>query len=166
MQRRLIVMRHAKSSWTSSATSDHERPLNGRGRKDAPRIAAALHARGWWPDAVVSSDATRTRETWALMAAADVPEVADVRFEPGLYHAGWREVHASAATWPQRWETVLLLGHNPGWEALAARLSDVWAEMTTANAALLTCEAERWIEALEGQWELEETLRPKELTGL
>ncbi len=65
MTRRLIVMRHAKSSWKHAGLTDHQRPLNKRGRKDAPRVARALIERGWTPRRVLSSDAARTRETWA-----------------------------------------------------------------------------------------------------
>ena len=59
-ERRLILMRHAKSSWKQPGLTDHDRPLNGRGRQDAPAMADALVARGWLPDAVVSSTAART----------------------------------------------------------------------------------------------------------
>ena len=58
--RTLLVMRHAKSSWSTGVT-DHERPLNARGRADAPRMAAALRELGWIPDHVLCSDAERTR---------------------------------------------------------------------------------------------------------
>ena len=64
--RTLILMRHAKSSWTADL-ADHERPLNKRGAKDAPRIAAYLEKRGWLPELVLCSDAVRTRATLVLM---------------------------------------------------------------------------------------------------
>ena len=59
MARRLIVMRHAKSSWKNPKLRDHQRPLNKRGRRDAPRVARALRKAGWVPDAVLSSVLTR-----------------------------------------------------------------------------------------------------------
>ena len=74
MRRRIIVMRHAKSSWKSGARDDHARPLNKRGRRDAPRIAARLAELGWVPERVISSDSERTRQTWARMEEAfDLP---------------------------------------------------------------------------------------------
>ncbi|MCO4760490.1 MAG: histidine phosphatase family protein [Myxococcales bacterium] len=164
MQRQLIVMRHAKSSWKSSTLSDHDRPLNGRGRRDAPRIAEALVARDWWPDVVISSDSTRTRETWALMAAAaHGVEAPAVFFKSSLYLAGFNEVHAEAAGWRDEWRRVLVLGHNPGWQHLTGRLSGVFEEMTTANAALLSGAGRQWRNALEGPWQLDGILRPREL---
>ena len=60
MQRRLMVMRHAKSSWKSQVPTDHERPLNERGRRDAARVGKRLAELGWVPDFVVSSDSRRT----------------------------------------------------------------------------------------------------------
>jgi hypothetical protein len=67
MQRRLMIMRHAKSAWSSDVASDHERPLNKRGRRDAPRVGKRLAKLGWVPEFVVSSDSRRTRETWERM---------------------------------------------------------------------------------------------------
>ena len=60
---RLIIMRHAKSSWTDSNLNDHDRPLNPRGRKDAPRIYQALMEMDWLPDTVFLSSSKRTTET-------------------------------------------------------------------------------------------------------
>jgi len=167
MQRQLIVMRHAKSSWKSTSASDHERPLNKRGRQDAPRMAAALIERGWWPDVVVSSDAARTRETWALMAefaAARGERQPEAHFERALYLAGFDDLLVDAASWETDWQRVLVLGHNPGWQYVVGRLSGTYQEMTTANAALLTGAGASWTAALEDTWQLDAFLRPKELT--
>ena len=65
--KRLIVMRHAKSDWGTNAPTDHARPLNKRGQRDAPRVAQRLVELDWLPQYIVSSDSTRTRETYELM---------------------------------------------------------------------------------------------------
>ena len=112
MTRRLIIMRHAKSDWDSGAETDHDRPLNHRGRRDAPRIAERLVALGWVPDYVVSSDARRTQETLERM----LPEINDepaVRLCRELYHAGAAELVDELVPLPDDVETVLALGHNP-----------------------------------------------------
>ena len=57
----LLVLRHAKSSWKQAELSDHERPLNKRGRRDAPRVAAFIHDSGLGPDLILSSTAVRAR---------------------------------------------------------------------------------------------------------
>ena len=103
--RRLILMRHAKSSWAIDGQEDHQRPLNKRGRRDAPRVAAALAARDWLPDFVVSSDAERTRQTWAEMNSAFSLDCG-VRWTRDLYLAALGDLQ------PQRTETAGAAGQR------------------------------------------------------
>ena len=163
MKRRLILMRHAKSAWDTDAPSDHARPLNKRGRRDAPRIGQRLSDLGWMPELVLSSDAARTVETWERMSLS--LEGKRVRFLPDLYGAGVATVRTELARVPDDVASVLLLGHNPGWEEVLAYLTTTAARMTTANAALLEVDADSWAEAAiaESAWRLERLLRPKEL---
>lgn len=116
----LILTRHAKSSWDDPMQEDHERPLNGRGQRSAAAIGVWLAKRGHVPDQLLSSDAVRTRETWALMAAAFDAPVRE-RWEHALYHAGPQEILDILRTAEGR--TVLLLGHNPGIGLAAANLA-------------------------------------------
>jgi phosphohistidine phosphatase len=165
MRRRLILLRHAKSAWDTSAPTDHARPLNGRGRRDAPAIGARLAQLGWAPDLVAMSDAERTRETWARMAdhfASDTP-VAPTRV---LYHADITALRSVASQWVPRLRTVWAIGHNPGWESILAHLSGRDERLTTCNAAMLLGEGETWPEAIRGRWRLVGVLRPKELGSL
>ena len=85
MRTRLIVMRHAKSSWSDASLDDHDRPLNKRGRRDAPRIAHELHHRGWIPDRIRVSSSKRTIQTLELMDSISNAAIIDV--EPNLYHS-------------------------------------------------------------------------------
>ena len=107
MTRVLILMRHAKSSWDTPGLSDHDRPLNDRGRRSARALGHWLRASGWLPDEVLCSTALRTRETLAGQAH-DAPTT----FTGELYHAGpdtlARVLAASTG------DTVLMIGHNPG----------------------------------------------------
>lgn len=161
---RLILMRHAKSSWTSDAATDHARPLNGRGRADAPRIAERLVELGWVPDQVISSDSARTQETWARMADA-VPTPRSVEFTRRLYHAGIDAFLKVVRDVPPDVGCLLTLGHNPGWEEVAEWLCGEPLRMTTANAVLLRHEATEWSAALSPDaWTFVDILRPKELT--
>ena len=162
-KRRLILLRHAKSDWHTGADSDHERPLNGRGRKDAPRVGERLAELGWEPRVVRSSDAARTRETWERMRPAfgDPPEVV---FTRDLYLANPARIRAAIAELPNDVDTAMLIGHNPGWEDAVHELSGVRERMTTCNAALLSLQAESWADAAErGDWVIERVVRPKEL---
>jgi len=113
---RLILVRHAKSSWDDPLAPDHARVLNARGREAAGRIGRWLASEGHHPDAALVSTAARTRETWALMSA-HLPQSPEPVFLDALYHAGpevMLRVLAGA-----RGRTVLMLGHNPGCAAFA-----------------------------------------------
>jgi len=163
MERRLILLRHAKSSWKSGASGDHDRPLSKRGRRDAPRVAAYLEELGWVPELVVSSTSKRTRQTWQRMERELRIDPSNVHYEEDLYHGGLAEVRASARGWPPNVETVMVIGHNPGWEDALYALSHRELVMTTGNAALLRGRGETWDEALHRPWELAQLLRPREL---
>ena len=166
MKRRLIVMRHAKSSWTSDAETDHGRPLKGRGRRDTPRVARRLVELGWVPEVVLSSDSRRTRETADLLAE-EWPEETRFEFSKTLYRAGIEEVIDEAYAVPDDVGCLLVLGHNPGWEQVLAWLTGEDRQLTTANAALLEGTGQTWPEALADRdgWKLLEIVRPKELPG-
>jgi phosphohistidine phosphatase len=161
---RLIVLRHAKSAWNTDAPTDHDRPLNKRGRRDAPRVGARLAELGWAPERVISSDALRTRETWDRVRSAFGGTI-EVSFTGRLYGAGYHEVCGSLSDEPKTVTTAMVIGHNPGWEELVESLCGTGHRMTTCNAALLSIEAKGWAKAMaqQGRWRLEHLLRPKEL---
>ncbi|MEZ4466682.1 MAG: histidine phosphatase family protein [bacterium] len=124
MGRRLVLMRHAKSDWSHDGLSDHERPLNGRGRRSAPAMAQALAARGFVPDVAASSDSQRTTETWILLAAELGLDV-EPRWSRELYLAGPATILAAAARLPAAGTCGLILGHNPGMSEAATLLADL-----------------------------------------
>jgi phosphohistidine phosphatase len=161
MKRRLMVMRHAKSSWESDASTDHERPLNKRGKRDAPRIAAHLDEIGWRPELVLSSTSERTRQTWKRMRER-FPE-ARVQYTNELYLCDAEDAIAQIAGLPDEIGSVLVLGHNPGFEDLVEELTGRWHRMTTANVALFAGTGATWAEALSNGVELQRVIRPKEL---
>lgn len=162
MQRRLILLRHAKSSWSSGAQTDHERPLNGRGRRDAPRVAAELLQLGWEPERVSSSDSQRTQETWQLMSEVFDDDV-DVDFDHELYGGGLGDIQEATSRWPDGVTTGMVIGHNPGWESAASHLCGEPLSMTTCNAVLLEGEGDTWLDALERKWTLVDIVLPREL---
>src|SRR5262249_61520420 len=87
--RRLLLLRHAKSSWSVPGASDHEPPLTGRGEEAAPRIGAYLARHRLIPDRVLCSTARRARETWELVAA-EAPAAPPATFTEKLYDASPR----------------------------------------------------------------------------
>lgn len=117
--RRLILTRHAKSSWDEPGLADRDRPLNARGRRAARELGAWLASRDHLPDEVLSSDAARTRETWAGVAEG-LPGAPDPHWLPGLYHAAPEAMLAALRQATGR--TVMMIGHNPGMAAFAAML--------------------------------------------
>lgn len=164
MERRLIVMRHAKSSWSSKSETDHDRPLNDRGRTEAPRVANLLMELEWIPQFVLSSDARRTRETFARMQTVWSDEI-PAEFLRALYLAGYSGVSAAVGLVPTTATTLMILGHNPGLEEVVYTLSGQSVELKTATAALLENEADNWIDGLasRGTWRLIDLIRGREL---
>lgn len=111
MALRLILMRHAKSSWGDPLCDDFDRVLNTRGRRNAGTMGHWLAQHGYVPDEVMASSAARTRETAQLVCAA-LPDVPTPTFHDGLYHAGRETIlkHLHRGTG----RTILLIAHNPG----------------------------------------------------
>ncbi|RAL20312.1 hypothetical protein DL240_17165 [Lujinxingia litoralis] len=163
MQRRLILMRHAKSDWADPGLSDHRRPLTPRGRGDAPRIGQRLAELGWVPRVALSSDATRTRETFELMAPA-FDDACELRLCSELYLPRPDDVFDALATLEDQVTTAMVLGHNPGFEQALSYLSGTYHTLTTANAALLLAGGDSWAEACQrATMKLDRILRPREL---
>lgn len=156
--RRLMLARHAKSSWGNVTLSDHDRPLSARGRKAAPRVAKALRQAGFVPDLAYSSTSVRTRETWALMESA-FPGPPAVEFLRELYGASPRGVLDVIAAAPSNVTTLLVLGHNPSTHALAAYLSEtgqteridrIRYKFPTGAVAVIELAGASWADAREG----------------
>lgn len=118
--RRVILLRHAKSSWADPGQQDFDRPLNPRGERAAAAMGAWLAARGLRPDAAFVSTAARTRQTWALLgpAFAAVP----TSFRSELYHAEVDSILRALRGAPPEAATVMLVGHQPGIGEAAVRL--------------------------------------------
>ncbi len=116
MRRRLIVMRHAKSDW-SSGVDDHERPLAGRGRREAGLAGDWLREQVADIGLVVCSSATRARQTWKRVAKR-LDAVPELRVDDRLYGASDRQLRDVLRELPDATRTVLVIGHNPGLEDL------------------------------------------------
>lgn len=137
---RLALVRHAKSDWGDPGLDDHDRPLNDRGMRDAPHMAARLAATGFRPDVILSSTALRARTT-AEAFAAELGVA--VSLDPELYGAPPRTILAAAAA--TRAATVVVVAHDPGLSALAASLSaDDIAHMPTCAVATFIWAEDDW----------------------
>ena len=116
---RLLLLRHAKSSWSDPGIRDHDRPLNDRGRRSAKAIGKHLQNQGWQPDVVLCSSARRTCETAALL---DLPRAAELMVEHDLYLADPETVLHRICALDDRAGTVLVIGHNPTMHEVALDL--------------------------------------------
>ena len=118
MPKQLLLMRHAKSSWDSDAPTDFLRPLAKRGRKAAPRIGAWLQARELVPEMIISSPATRARQTTLAVANVLAMDDTQLQWEEQIYDASRNDLLAVVKACPKKLERIMLVGHNPGFEEL------------------------------------------------
>lgn len=128
----LAVVRHAKSDWSQDLPDDH-RPLNLRGRRDAPALGRWLAEHFTPVDLVVCSTATRTRETLALA----MPEAKEVRYDERVYAASYADLMSVLDEVPAEVDRAVLVGHNPGLSDLVQVLTSEQVELKTSAVAVL-----------------------------
>ena len=159
----LLILRHAKSSWKDASLADHDRPLNKRGKRDAPRMGKLLQEQDLVPDRIISSTAKRARNT--AKAVAKACHCADrVELTSEFYHAGPGSYLAVLQNVQDDNQRVMVVGHNPGMEALVAHLTGGMETMPTAALAHVALPIEKWAELdYEVQGELLDLWRPKAL---
>ena len=168
MTKRLILTRHAKSSWDDPLTPDHDRPLNDRGKAAAADLGQWLASRGYIPDLVLCSDALRTRKTYSGIAPA-LPATTVLELKPALYHAGPDVMlavlrHAAA-------DTVMMIGHNPGIAEFAARLvarpplNPDFSRYPTGATLVADFLIDRWDQVGWGMGAVDDFIVPRELAG-
>ncbi len=141
--KRLILMRHAKSDWNHPHLSDHERPLNKRGKRDAPRMGALLQTQGIEIDTILCSTAQRTRETLALFLEEYTFE-GEIDFVERLYHADLRHYIAVLGELSADVETAMLVGHNPTMSTALDFFADIFESFPTAAIAYLEFDTDNW----------------------
>ncbi len=110
----LYLVRHAKSSWDNPALRDFERPLNERGKRDAPRMGRRLHKRHIQPGLILSSTAKRAEKTAKMLAKELKYDEKNIRFADSLYHAKPEEILRVLEQLPDNIHSVMVVGHNPG----------------------------------------------------
>jgi phosphohistidine phosphatase len=139
----LLLLRHAKSSWKDSDLEDHDRPLNKRGKRDAPRIGKLLAEERLIPDYILCSTARRARNT----AEAVIEEIrfrGESRFTIDLYHADRARLVQIVHDLPDHYARVLVIGHNPGLEEFLELATGVCQPLTTAALAQIDFPIASW----------------------
>lgn len=167
--RRLILLRHAKAERAQPGEKDHERALTDRGRADAARIGAYMTRHRLIPNRALVSTSARTRETWALVAKA-FSKAPPARFDERIYESSPQAILAVISEAGAKAETLLVVGHNPSVQELAAMLTasgDVDArrrlkeEFPTAAIAVITFAADDWANIHPRGGRLEHFVSPK-----
>ena len=143
----LYLMRHAKSSWDFDDLSDHDRPLDNRGRKDAPLMGRELVSREVTIDLLMSSTAVRALTTATLVARELEYDTDKIATEEEIYKADKQELLNIITSIPNQFASVMLIGHNNTITELANLLSpDLIPEIPTAGVVALSFECSTWRE--------------------
>lgn len=151
----LLIIRHAKSSWDEPALTDFDRPLNGRGRHDAPLMGQVIASRGIRPERILSSAARRARQTAKRIARELGVDPADIELREDLYLAEAGALQALLQTLDDRWNQVFLVGHNPGLTDLANQLCDAGiGNIPTCGIVAINFDVSSWSHLMAGSGRL------------
>ncbi|HZA48715.1 MAG TPA: histidine phosphatase family protein [Nitrososphaera sp.] len=159
----LLLLRHAKSSWKDKDVSDHDRPLNKRGKRDAARMGRLLQKEGVVPDIILSSTAVRASDT-AVRVAKSCYYKGQITYADTLYLGGPEAYLDALRTLPKDFKIVLVVGHNPDIEELVMILTLQTERIPTAALARINLPIEDWSTlSSESKGRLVRIWRPKEL---
>ena len=139
----LLVLRHAKSSWKYPNLSDYDRPLNARGKRDAPRMGIHLREHGLVPDLILSSAAKRARKT-AKKVAKTAGYNGKIKKLETLYGAVTGVYFETLEALPNTYQRVMVVGHNPTMEHLVTQLTGERVQMPTAALAHIQLPIQHW----------------------
>ena len=143
----VIIIRHAKSSWDQPGVEDFDRPLNDRGKEDAPKMAARLLDKKVKVDAFIASSAKRARKTASLFIKEFGGDKEDIILVPELYLAGPEAFYNAIAKAPASANTIAIFAHNPGITEFANELTDVRIDdMPTCAIFAVNAEIKDWKE--------------------
>lgn len=159
----LLLMRHAKSSWKDDKLADHERPLKKRGKKDAKLIAKEIKKNNFVPDQILSSSATRAKETVEILTDA-LDYKGKTHFVDELYMGEPQDFINALKEVNNKHKTVLIVGHNPGLEAYLQIIDGEIEAVPTGGLGYLVLVLEDWKDiSLETMGDLIGFWRPKDL---
>jgi phosphohistidine phosphatase len=145
MVKTLLILRHAKSSWKEPGLSDHDRPLNKRGRNDVPKMGRLIRRKKLKPQLILCSGAKRARETVELITQV-CGYRHEIRFSEALYAAGPEAYIKLLYALDDAYDCVMVAGHNPGLEELLERLTGEEHRLPTAALAQVELPIEKWRE--------------------
>jgi phosphohistidine phosphatase len=149
----LVLIRHAKSNWDNPGIDDFDRPLNKRGKRDAPFMGERLRTRAILPDLIVSSPAIRARKTVEKIAhKVGYPQEAII-YKPNLYLPGFEEFVETIHSIDDNFNKTYLVSHNPGITELAYILSKHYIEnIPTSGVFAVKFDVKRWVDVKTGEF--------------
>lgn len=148
--KQLLLIRHAKSSWSDPGQKDFDRPLNERGRKDAPIMAHKLIEKQFIPDGLISSTAVRALETAQYFAENLGYKKKDIIQVPQLYHAPPPVFKEVINALPDGLERVAIFAHNPGITEMANELCEIHIDnMPTCSIFSVEADVKNWSSFLD-----------------
>ena len=157
----LVLLRHAKSSWENSDLADFDRPLNSRGLESAPLTGCLIYEKQVQADLILSSPAKRTKQTAVLVKeTGQIP--AKIHYEEKIYEASPLTLLQILAGQEDKTENILLVGHNPGLEALGKILTGENLTMATATVAKINLNIDKWSDIAPNCGQLEFVISPSE----
>lgn len=110
----LYIVRHAKSSWRDSSITDFERPLNSRGKRDAPFMGSLMREKGVKPDLLLSSPAKRAEKTCIIISKELRYPEEKIKYDDRIYEAGISDLTKVIGQVDDDVESLMIFGHNPG----------------------------------------------------
>jgi len=159
----LFLMRHAKSSWKDDSLDDHERPLKKRGKKDIKLIAKIMKKNNFDPDLIITSSAIRAKDTADLLAEA-LGYKGKIIVSDDLYMGEPADYMKILKNIKDKYNSVLMVGHNPGLEAYLQIIDGEIEALPTAGLGHLVLAIEDWSEiTLETMGDLVGFWKPKDL---
>lgn len=162
----ITLLRHAKSDWGNSQLDDHDRPLNGRGRRAAPLIGRYMAEHQIAPEVILASTALRAQQTLDLVVSQWTTRPPEIYSSQNLYLASPKIILSEVSKLSDSWSSVLVVGHNPGLGELASILCGENLEFPTACLASFELDVEKWQHLsrdLGGPAKKKHYCRPREL---
>ncbi|MGB5290132.1 MAG: histidine phosphatase family protein [Lysobacterales bacterium] len=145
MSKTLFLVRHAKSSWSDPSLSDRDRPLNKRGRRSAPDMGGRLALKGHQPDLIISSPAKRAMMTAKIIARELDYDKSTIVTDESMYFSGVGGMLTMLEGVDDRYQKVMIVGHNPAMTSLMNSLCDASVgNMPTCAVAVIGFNMTSW----------------------
>lgn len=160
--KQVILVRHAKSSWKDMSLRDHDRPLNGRGKRDAPFMAQQLLDKIERVDAIVASSAVRAQLTAKHFQIAFEDSLEEFITSTDLYHASPQDIISVIHEVADQHNRILVFGHNPGFTQFANMFTDTYIDnVPTCGIVSVDFNVANWSKVSSQSGKMKYMLYPK-----